>query len=241
VALDVDTIEQAEVLVSQLAPYVGAFKVGLQLATGNNLSQIIEMIHRYHSRVFVDLKLHDIPETVLKATKKIASLSPMLLNVHASAGVKAMTAAVQNQGMSKILAVTVLTSLGEEETHLLFGNPVKAMVLKFARDAKTAGVYGLVCSAKEVEFLRAQPELASLCLVTPGIRPEWAKKNDQERVTTPAQAVEFGTDYEVIGRPITEPPEKIGSPVDAVKLIIEEIKAAEEKMGIKDEPDEEEK
>jgi orotidine-5'-phosphate decarboxylase len=238
VALDVDTIQQAEELVLQLAPYVGGFKVGLQLATGNDLRSIIDMIHGNYSRVFVDLKLHDIPETMAKASKKISSLSPMFFNVHASAGIKAMRVAVENGGLSRVLAVTVLTSFIEEETHLIYGAPVKAKVLQFARDAKLAGVQGLVCSAKEVEFLRAQPELASLTLVTPGIRPLWSRKNDQERVVTPADAVKFGTDYLVIGLPITNPPHEIGTPVMAVEKIVEEIKAAEFALGIQEDEDE---
>ena len=238
VALDVDTLEQAEALVVQLAPYVGGFKVGLQLVTAAGLENVVKMIYRHQSRVFVDLKLHDIPETVGKASKVIAGLQAMFFNLHASAGIKAMTEAVKNRGSSRVLAVTVMTSLSEEETHLMYGDPVKAKVLQFARDAKTAGVHGLICSAKEVEFLRAQPELVSLTLVTPGIRPAWSKKNDQERVTTPADAVKFGTDYMVIGRPITNPPAEIGGPVDAVKKIIEEIKYAENELGIKEEEEE---
>jgi orotidine-5'-phosphate decarboxylase len=149
-----------------------------------------------------------------------------MFNVHASAGIEAMRVAVNNKRESLVLAVTILTSLEEDNAHLIFGAPIKAKVLQFARDAEIAGVDGIICSSKELELLAGQEELRGLIKVTPGIRPEWATAGDQKRVMTPGEAIKAGADYLVIGRPITKPPEEIGSPVDAAQKIAQEIFAA---------------
>ena len=172
--------------------------------------------------VMADPKFHDIPNTVGNRVKKLAVLSPKFITVHASGGVPMMRAAVENCGDSQILAVTVLTSLSEDECNLIFGAPVKAKVLQFARDAVLAGVHGMVCSPKELEFLSKFPELAGLIKVTPGIRPVWhLGTEDQARVTTPADAVKMGANYLVIGRPIV----KAEDPAEAVRKTQEEISA----------------
>jgi orotidine-5'-phosphate decarboxylase len=156
-----------------------------------------------------------------------------MFNVHASCGVEAMKAAVANKGMSKVLAVTVLTSLSDEECISVFGKASQQKVLEFANMAKDAGVDGLICSPKEVPLLRSRPELKDLLLVTPGVRPEWAAAGDQKRVMTPGEAIKAGSDYLVIGRPITKPPEnKFSSPVEAAIAIAEEIGKAEKELGL---------
>ncbi len=124
-----------------------------------------------------------------------------------------------------VLAVTVLTSLGEDNVNLNFGSSDKAKVIQFTRNAKLAGCAGVVCSAKELPVIKNQkdyPELIDIITVTPGIRPKWSVTNDQKRITTPAQAIKDGADYLVIGRAITNPPEGMTS-VDAAKTIIDEI------------------
>ena len=134
-----------------------------------------------------------------------------------------MIAAVMNKGHSQVLAVTVLTSLEENNAYLLFGAPSKAKVLQFARDAKTAGVDGIICSPQELELLGKQKELMGLIKITPGVRPEWAAVGDQKRIMTPLEAIRAGATALVIGRPITNPPVEIGSPANAVNKIVEEI------------------
>lgn len=146
-----------------------------------------------------------------------------------------MKAAVENKGESKVLAVTVLTSLSEEDAHLIYGEPSKAKVIEFARWAKIAGVDGLICSPKELGVLGKCEEFDDLLKVTPGIRPAWSGKEDQKRVNTPAEAIKAGADYLVIGRPITKVPgtELLATPPDAAKKIAEEIEQAlkEKKKG----------
>ncbi|MBD3360149.1 MAG: orotidine-5'-phosphate decarboxylase [Candidatus Buchananbacteria bacterium] len=237
VALDVFSLAEADHLVEQLSPYVGLFKVGLQLITAEGAPRIVDFIHQRKSRVFFDGKFCDIPNTIGKASKAVSELKACMFNVHASCGVAAMKAAVANRGWSQVLAVTVLTSLEENEANLIFGQPSKAKVIQMAQWAKMAGVQGIICSPKELMLLKARPELIDLDFVTPGIRPEWAAKGDQARVTTPFKAVKAGVEYMVIGRPITQPPKEIGSPVEAAQKIIEEIQTAEKELGIKPEDD----
>jgi len=223
VALDVDSLDKAISLVKSLAPYVGCFKVGLELLMAVGAPQVVEFVHSLGGQVFLDGKLNDIPNTVGSAAKAVAWLNVKMFDVHASAGIEAMMAAVANKGQSLVLAVTVLTSLEENNAHLIFGAPSKAKVLQFARDAKLAGCDGIICSPQELELLGKQKELGSLLKVTPGVRPEWAAAGDQKRIMTPAEAIKAGANYLVIGRPITRPPAEIGSPVDAAKRIAEEI------------------
>ena len=223
VALDVDNLDKAASLVENLAPYVGCFKVGLELLTAVGAPKVVEFIHSFGGQVFYDGKFDDIPNTVGAAAKVVAAMNVKMFNVHASAGVEAMMAAVANKGRSLVLAVTVLTSLEENNVHLIFGGPSKAKVLQFTRDAKIAGCDGVICSPQELGLLGKQKELGELLKVTPGVRPEWTTADDQKRIMTPAEAIMAGADALVIGRPITKPPAEIGTPVDAAKKIAEEI------------------
>lgn len=186
--------------------------------------KIITELRDLGVEVMDDPKLHDIPNTVKTRAKKHAAYRPKFITVHASGGVAMMRAAVEGAGNSKILAVTVLTSLGEEECNINLGGPVKVKVLQFARNALLAGVYGIVCSPQELKFLSGFAELKSLIKVTPGIRPKWHidPKDDQSRITTPYDAVMLGADYGVIGRPIV----KSDDPVQAVWKTQEEIESA---------------
>lgn len=229
VALDVPNLKEAGKLVSDLAPYVGCFKVGLELLTAEGAPNVVDFVNSLGGEVFYDGKFADIPNTVGGAARAAAEMKVKMFNVHASAGIGAMMEAVANKGTSLVLAVTVLTSLEENNAYLVFGGPSKAKVLQLARDAKLAGCDGIICSPQELEFLGKQKELDGLLRVTPGVRPVWASTDDQKRVMTPGEAIKAGADYLVIGRPITKPPAEIGSRVDAVKLIQEEIAEA---MGI---------
>ena len=244
VALDVDELDKAKFLVAILAPYVGCFKVGLELMSAAGLPQTVQAIHQLGGSVFCDIKLNDIPNTMAGTAQVISKLGVRMFNVHASAGIEGMVAAavaarsvgIQDEGWSGtrplavpgnclILAVTVLTSFEENNAHLTFGAPTKAKVLQFARDAKAAGLDGVICSPQELGLLGGQTELADLMKITPGVRPAWAAAGDQKRVMTPAEAIKAGATALVIGRPITKPPAEIGSPVDAAKKIAEEIAA----------------
>ena len=225
VALDVPSLEQAGPLITSLASYVWCFKIGLELITAEGGPQAVRFVQERGGQVFYDGKFCDIPNTVGNAAKAAAGLGVQMFNVHASAGVEAMMAAVANKWKALVLAVTVLTSLEENNAHLIFGGSSKAKVLQLARDAKIAGCDGIICSPQELELLGKQKELVGLLKVTPGVRPEWAATGDQKRVMTPAEANKAGATVLVIGRPITKPPAEIGTPVDAAKKILEEIAA----------------
>lgn len=154
-------------------------------------------------RVWVDAKLKDIPNTVKLRAKAIAESGADILTVHASGEIEMMMAAVE-AGPAEIYAVTVLTSLDEEQTSLLHGQPSKAAVLHLARLAKLAGVHGVVCSPEEVRVLAKRPELQGLKFVTPGIRSSGSATDDQKRVGSPANTITSGSTHLVIGRQITQ-------------------------------------
>lgn len=240
VALDVSDPERALQLVGEVAPHVGYFKLGLEflmsvfaglmggtdVSAKTRLGMWRSLLGAVNGRVFVDGKFCDISNTVGAAAKALGGLDVSMFNVHASAGFTAMEAAVANRGNSRVLAVTVLTSLGGDETTHVFGDTAKGKVLRFTQDALRAGCDGVICSPEELCLFGDHPELGGLLKVTPGVRPEWAAVNDQKRTMRPGEAIQEGADYLVIGRPITRPPEHIGSPAKAAELIAEEIAEA---------------
>lgn len=219
IALDDIGMDKALSLASVLKDEGVMFKVN-DLLDDPGL-QIISDLLNLGVDVMDDPKLHDIPNTVKTRISKHAFRKPQFITIHASGGVEMMRKAVEGAGISKILAVTVLTTLGEEECNINLGGPVKAKVLQYARNAVLAGVHGIVCSAKELEFLSKFSELKNLIKVTPGIRPKWHvdPKDDQTRIVTPYDAVRLGAHYIVIGRPIV----KASDPVEAVRKTKEEI------------------
>ncbi len=223
VALDVDTEEEVKALVETLGSQVGCFKIGLQLITSIGPPRAIQLVKDCGGEVFFDGKFDDIPNTVGNASRVLAEFGVKMFNVHASCGIAAMMEAVDNKGNALVLAVTVLTSLEENNAHLIFGKPSKAAVLQFARDAKNAGMDGVICSPQELELLGQQPDLKDFLKVTPGVRPVWAATGDQRRTMTPGEAMKAGATALVIGRPVRQPPEEIGGPVEAVKRILDEI------------------
>ncbi len=225
VALDVSTADEAKELIDQLAPHVGMFKVGLELFVSTGPA-IVQVIRAAHSECFLDLKFHDIPTTVGRASAKAAALGVSMFNVHASNNIEAMEAAVKNKGGSLVLAVTVLTSFSDDNTREIYNAPTQEKVLQLALLAERAGVDGIICAPTDLEFLRMPWETNRLLFVTPGVRPAWAQSNDQKRVTTPMEATLAGSDHLVIGRPITNPPSEIGSSVEAAKRIAQEIEEA---------------
>ena len=238
--LDVSDINLAADLVNQLSPYVGIFKVGLEmiystmadlilfdfLKTRSHLLNVRQLANTIGDKTFLDVKLSDIPNTVDRASKAIVRLKPKMFNVHASSGKRSIEAAVANRGKSLVLGVTLLTSIDEEECISMFGDKPDSLVLMFSRMLLETGVNGIICSPKELEFLGKHKELDCLLKITPGVRPEWAATGDQKRIMTPAEAIKAGASYLVIGRPITNPPPEIGGPVEAAKRIAKEIASA---------------
>jgi len=239
VALDTQDVSKAFELVNTLKGQVGGFKIGLEFITAlfaqlmmekdekkakQQLDEARSLFGLIGGDLFYDGKWHDIPNTLRGATEAIGILSPKYFNVHASSGLAAISAAAEKKGSSKLLVVTVLTSFDEIDCNLVYGAPSQAKVIQFARDAKLAGADGLICSPQEIAVIRSRPELNTLMLVTPGVRPAGAGKDDQRRTLTPGEAIKAGADALVIGRPITQPP-GIGTPLNAVKQIVDGINA----------------
>ncbi len=205
VALDFSSAEQALILVDKLDPMLCRVKVGKELFTAAG-PQLVEKLMEKGFEVFLDLKFHDIPSTVANACKAAASLGVWMTNVHALGGIK-MLAAARNalpSGTTKLIAVTLLTSMGPDDLNSigLNGEPV-CVVQKLACLARNCGLDGIVCSALETARLR-QIMGTNFCLVTPGIRPADSSVDDQKRIATPRKAIQNGADYLVIGRPISQ-------------------------------------
>jgi orotidine-5'-phosphate decarboxylase len=202
VALDVDDLDEAERLARAVGGAVGGFKIGLQLFGRHGVGAVERLAP--HGDIFLDLKFHDIPNTVGGAAASVAQLGVRWFTVHATGGVRMMRRAVEARGNAGVLAVTVLTSHSEEELDEIgLAGPCDAAVLRLAELARTAGVQGAVCSPLEVAAVRQRfPEAT---LMVPGIRPAATVVggDDQSRVATPASAVRDGADLLVIGRPIT--------------------------------------
>lgn len=226
VALDVDNLARATAFVEALAPHVGYFKVGLELITAAGGPAVVHHLQRLGGQVFYDAKFNDIPNTVGAASRTVAGIGAKLFTVHASTGLDALKAAAENKGSAECYAVTVLTSLDEASSQHIFGADPQATVLRFAQDALEAGVDGIVCSPLELEALGRDDRFKDLKKIVPGIRPTWSAANDQKRVMTPGEAIRAGADFLVIGRPITNPPIGVGSPLDAVAKIVAEIQGA---------------
>lgn len=205
VALDFSHVADALNLASKLEPHVCRLKVGKELFTASG-PQLIEDLMSKDFEVFLDLKYHDIPTTVANACKTASSLGIWMINVHALGG-REMLMSARNaipRGPTKLIAVTLLTNMGQDDLIDIGiqGQP-EQVVERLARLANDCGLDGVVCSALEAESLR-QLLGNDFCLVTPGIRPSDSQFNDQKRITTPRQAILNGSNYLVIGRPITQ-------------------------------------
>lgn len=230
IALDVADLKAAEDLVTRLAPHVGMFKVGLELYTAVGPAAI-QLIKERGGRVFADLKLHDIPNTVSQAARALVRYGVDMLNVHAAGGRKMLQTTAEavkeeayKQGRKPplLIAVTVLTSLDETSLKHEVGieRGLEEQVVHWAKLARECGLDGVVASPQELEAIRGAcgPDLV---IVTPGIRPAGSQAHDQRRVLTPAEAVRKGATYLVVGRPVTSAPD----PVAAVASILGEMGA----------------
>lgn len=224
VALDYPEAAPALELAERLDPAMCRLKVGKELFVAAGPQLVRALVDRGHA-VFLDLKFHDIPNTVAQACKAAARLGVWMLNVHASGGLVMMRAAREALEeiwpRPRLIAVTVLTSLSRPDLAAIgLDLPPEEQVLRLARLSREAGLDGVVCSAREAEILRRElgPDFL---LVTPGIRPPGSAGDDQQRVLTPIQALRAGADYLVVGRPITRAPD----PVAALQRLHDEIAA----------------
>lgn len=222
IALDYAEPRLALELVERLEPSRCRLKVGKELFTRGG-PQLVEKLRGKGYDIFLDLKFHDIPNTVAGACSAAADLGVWMVNVHALGGSRMMTAAREALAKSThrplLIAVTILTSMGEEDLRGIGLNGAPAdNVARLASLAQQSGLDGVVCSPQEVAMLRQQAG-SDFCLVTPGIRPSWSAKGDQTRITTPADAVRLGSDYLVIGRPITA----AENPMSALEAIENEL------------------
>jgi orotidine-5'-phosphate decarboxylase len=201
VALDVPDATQAMVLVQKLSDTVHFYKIGLELATGGEYFTLLDLLVKSRKRVFCDLKLHDIPETVRRAVANLRGRGVGFLTVHADRGV--MQAAVKEKGDIGILAVTVLTSTSQADlAEQGYSARLEDLVLARARAAADLGCDGVITSGLEVAGIKRQ--LPKLLAVTPGIRPAGGDAGDQKRVVDVAQAFKNGADYIVVGRPVRD-------------------------------------
>lgn len=227
--LDVSTYEDAIHYVELLNDYVGVFKVGLELFVSVGPEMLKAIRDRGGAGIFLDLKFHDIPATVKDAFLAVSSFGVSFATVHCDEGQGLLRSVVENNPSgTKILAVTVLTSLESKDLEELgyrdrYVNDITELVMLKARMAKEAGCSGVVCSGLEVERVKAElgPDFL---VVTPGIRPAWsvAGKDDQKRIATPYDAIKRGADHIVVGRPIRT----AKKPVDAARRVLDEIKMA---------------
>jgi orotidine-5'-phosphate decarboxylase len=228
VALDVDSLDKALQLVDQLQPHVGMFKVGMELYYAEG-PRVIRAIRERGGKVFLDLKMHDIPTTVAKAARVLTRSGVSIINVHAGGGLamlQAVASAVQDEAAvqdiepPQVIAVTVLTSMDQIalNTQLNIDGSVQDHVVRWAKMTQQAGLNGVVASPREITAIRETCG-ENFVIITPGIRPQGAQKNDQERIMTPKEAVALGSTYLVVGRPITA----AADPVVAAKAIVAEI------------------
>lgn len=225
--LDVSTYDEAMKYVTLLKDSVGLFKVGLELFASQGPSVLVGIREITDARVFLDLKLHDIPETMRRAFLAASQYGPEFISVHCDVGDGFLKEVAENNpGNTKALAITLLTSLGGKNLARLgfvdeYVKDLSRLVLLRARIAKEAGCHGVVCSGHEVALIKK--EMADMITLTPGIRPEWSVvgKDDQKRIVTPASAVKNGADYIVVGRPIRDAKD----PQEAAKRVAEEIES----------------
>lgn len=228
IALDVERAETAREIVAELGDQVGAFKIGLQLFTAAGASFVRELVDG-GVKIFLDVKFHDIPNTVMRAAIEVARLGVWMFNVHAAGGSEMLHRTVEGVrefchqkkiSAPKIIGVTVLTSQDQQGlSEIGIENKIDTQVLNLAALTAKCGLDGIVASPHEVRSVRTAISREDFLIVTPGIRPAFATKDDQRRVMTPGEAVVAGSDFLVIGRPVIG----AGDRRQAVRDIIREV------------------
>ncbi len=227
-ALDKPNISEALEVIADVGNNVGAYKIGFEFFVSGGI-EAIRAIQEFKAKIFLDLKFHDIPNTVASASKAAVRLGVDFFNIHAAGGYSMMKASVdavleESSALGcappKVLAVTVLTSFDEStlQADTKTSVPLRDMVKHYATQAASAGVDGVIASPQEIRLIRevAGPDFL---VITPGVRPAWTVKNDQKRVMTPAEAISEGADYLVIGRPI----HSAKNPKSAAQKILAEL------------------
>lgn len=254
VAVDVNSLPKAEKLISPLRGQVDLFKVGLELITSEGAPAVMKLMDGLAVHTFFDGKFKDIPNTVANAVWAVINMGVSMFNVHCLGGPDMMKAAATmarahsdclSRDPPKVLGVTILTSLDLSDLARMglwsnvfaenISDPdrltrakqgeLKRIVVTLATLAKECALDGVIASPQEITAIR-QACGPDFLIITPGVRPQWAATQDQKRITTPREAILAGADYLVIGRPITNPPPEIGSPLEAAKRIAEEIHQA---------------
>jgi len=231
VALDVDSGAKARTIVRELDGLVSTFKIGLQMFAAEGPRFVSELVDE-GKRIFLDLKFHDIPNTVAKAGIEAARLGVWMFNIHAAGGSEMMRRTVaevadfcdaSNRAKPFIIGVTVLTSTGNSMMEELgIASDVNGRVSRLALLAETSGLDGVVASASEIEIIRSGVSTPGFLIVTPGIRPNNATNDDQKRVMAPGSAVSAGADHIVVGRPVLEAADRL----TAAENILNEIRSA---------------
>ncbi|MEN9735313.1 MAG: hypothetical protein RL129_23 [Actinomycetota bacterium] len=202
-ALDTKDFETADSWISATKESVEVFKIGLELFLKIGAEKTKQLKEKHDISLFLDLKLHDIPNTVAAAVESVSEIAPKFLTIHASGGSEMIKAAAKNSGNISITAVTILTSLSDADlTSIGFSKGALESAVNLAKLAVANGATSIVCSPFEVAAIRAKVN-DDISLITPGVRPADSEKGDQKRVTTPADAIASGANYVVIGRPIT--------------------------------------
>jgi len=221
VALDGISEVEAMNLASDLKGRVWGFKVNdLFTRAGPDIIKWLKI----YGNIFLDLKFHDIPSTVANHAKRIAAIQGIkIFSVHASGGLKMMKKAVENKGNCEVFAVTILDSLSAKNCQFIYGKSFGEKIPQLAREANIAGVDGIICPARILESLNSTLGLQNLKKIAVGIRPTWAPKDEHIYPVSPSVTFKAGAHKLVIGRPITRPPPEIGSPINALERIIEEI------------------
>lgn len=227
--LDVGDMTSARTWVEKLGRHVGWFKVGLELFSAAGPA-VVELITSSGFKCFLDLKFHDIPNTVAGAVRSAVRLNAQMMTIHISGGsemIRAALRAAKEESEScglpkpKVIGVSVLTSLGQDDLPALgIDRSLQDQVSGLVDLAVDQGIDGIVCSPADLPFVRARVRKDTV-IITPGVRPQWSEAGDQKRIATPREAVNAGADLMVIGRPISRSPD----PVDAVKRIVAEIES----------------
>ena len=222
VAIDKNSETEAYELSKELRGHIGAIKLGLEYFDTFGPEGIIK-IQNLDIPIFLDLKIHDIPQTVKKTIDSISSLKPAILNIHALGGKKmmeyALDAVSQSSPETHLMAVTILTSLDNDDLRMMgIDISTKKIVSNLAKLAKEIGLSGVVCSSEEIKMVRESCG-NNFKIIVPGIRPEGSNKNDQKRVMTPKEAIILGADHLVIGRPITESKDPKNTAIEIVNSI----------------------
>ena len=215
-ALDFSEMASTVEMINLTKEHIGIYKLGLEFYLAHGKSGVKEIQSRFNGiEIFLDLKLHDIPNTVAGACRSVADLNPKFLTVHASGGSKMISAASSTLPKVEITAVTILTSLDKEQMVAMGLNEnIENLTLSLAKNAVNSGARAIVSSPQEVSLLRKHLG-EKVTLITPGVRPSGAERDDQERIMTPRQAIDAGADFVVIGRPIT----KASDPKQAAEAI----------------------